>query len=174
MSAPADSMKASGTLTEGSLALAPELEPAPQPEQQSVSKSATSALHTPEAVQSAIVRSLVDADQTSAAQVLSEARWQKDEREWKVTVGVTETMLPLMLNSDARKLAERTLRDSGTQPARILFLASGQPKTPTKTAPLPLPAGGVHQLALENPLVQKARDLFQAEIRAVQDLRRDR
>jgi DNA polymerase-3 subunit gamma/tau len=36
------------------------------------------------------------------------------------------------------------------------------------TAPI---AGSIHEAALANPLVQRARDIFQAEVRSVIDLR---
>jgi hypothetical protein len=80
-------------------------------------------------------------------------------------------MLSVGVNSEARKLAERTLREGSVKPAKIAYIATGAAKSAAKAAPLPLPAGGIHQLARENALVQKAQELFQAEIRDVVDLR---
>jgi DNA polymerase-3 subunit gamma/tau len=158
--------------TEGSLALAPQpvdteplpAEAAPQPKM--VVNPAGDA-----AVRSAIVQALVDAGQSSAAQLLSEANWTETEREWRVEVAVSEKTLPIAINSEARKLAERILREGNVQPGKIAFVGAGTTKPASKAAALPLPAGGVHQLARENQLVQKAQDLFQAEIRDVVDLR---
>jgi DNA polymerase-3 subunit gamma/tau len=123
-----------------------------------------------DAVKQAIVQALVDAEQTSAAQLLSDAAWSQAEREWRVEVGVGEQMLSVAINADARKLAERLLRERGWMPAKIAFIATTAART-TKPASLPLPAGGVAQLANENTLVQKARQLFDADIRDVVDLR---
>jgi len=159
--------------TEGALALAPDpelpqssLEPAPAT--QDVARDL-------EAVQQAIVGELQQAGQNSAARLIAESAWTKNEREWAIAVPVSEKMLPVAINPEARKIAEqaaRTANAHNAQPARLVFTASGAAAKPSaKSAPLPVSSGSIHQLAGENPLVQKAKELFQAEIRSVVDLR---
>jgi len=153
------------TLTEGALALAPGPEPVPEADRVEIDPAGDAA------IRAAVLQALASAGQQSAAQILSDAEWSHTQLEWRVDVPVTEKMLGITVNPDARKLAERVLREQGARPLKIVFVATGAAKPSAKSAALPLPAGGVHQLARENQLVQKAQELFQAEIRDVVDLR---
>jgi DNA polymerase-3 subunit gamma/tau len=158
--------------TEGSLALAPEPELAPDLEETPSETAPVTEVVASADPQQAVVAALQEAGQTSAARMVAEATWTRNEREWSIAVAVSEKMLPVAINPQARKIAEQAARAANAHPARLVFTASGSAaKSPANAAPLPTPTGSVHQLAGENPLVQKAKELFQAEIRSVVDLR---
>lgn len=79
-------------------------------------------------------------------------------------------MLGLTMNAEAEKIVKNALRSIGTT-TKISFVpgeASTSGPRPTST---PVAGGSVQAAALENPLVQKAQELFQAEVRSVLDLR---
>jgi DNA polymerase-3 subunit gamma/tau len=157
------------TRTEGSLALAPEpvtetfVEPAPEVaavESWSADQARTVAANAVHA-----------AGQHSASQLLHDSAWSNNVREWKIEVAVNEKMLGISVNPEARKIAEKALRDSGITPSRINLIATGASKPAAKAEFIERPAGDLQQLANENELVQKAKELFQADIRDVVDLR---
>jgi DNA polymerase-3 subunit gamma/tau len=82
-------------------------------------------------------------------------------------------MLALTVNAAAEKIIRQELQRLGA-PRRFLVVpgegsgkGSGQP-----AAPMAVPlAGSIQEAALANPLVQRAREIFQAEVRSVVDLR---
>ena len=78
-------------------------------------------------------------------------------------------MLSLTVNAAAEKIIRQELQRLGG-PARFLVVpgeGSGQGQA-LVAAPL---AGSVQEAALANPLVQRAKEIFNAEIRSVVDLR---
>jgi len=161
--------------TDGALALAPEPD---LPEASADIVPAPELSANSNDLQRAVVQALQEAGQTSASRLVADATWTRNEREWLIAVAVSEKMLPVAVNSEARRLAEQTARQIQALPAKLVFTATGasaiKSKPAGKTDALPPRAGSVHQLAGENPLVQKAKELFQAEIRSVVDLRDQR
>jgi DNA polymerase-3 subunit gamma/tau len=77
-------------------------------------------------------------------------------------------MLGLTVNAAAEKIIRQELQRLGG-PARFLMV----PGEGTASAPSaePIAAGSLQEAALANPLVQRAKEIFNAEIRSVVDLR---
>ena len=80
----------------------------------------------------------------------------------------TQTMLPMVVNSNAEKIARAALRELGIAK---LTLLPGAPAPAAEKKPRPARTGSVQQKAMEHPMVQQAQKLFQAEIQTVIDLR---
>jgi DNA polymerase-3 subunit gamma/tau len=146
------------TLTEGALARAPETSPASQ------------AAPTIDALRHAIGSALVNSGHSSAAQLLGTATWLLDTSSLRIEVpGVGKKMLSLTVNAAAEKVIRQELQRLGA-PARFMVVpgeGAAQPAAPM-AAPL---AGSVQEAALANPLVQRAQEIFKAEVRSVVDLR---
>jgi DNA polymerase-3 subunit gamma/tau len=149
------------TLTDGALAKAPEAAPS--------SSSAPSM----EAVRHAIGSALVSAGHSSAAQLLGAAAWTIDGASLRIEVsGVGKKMLTLTVNADAQKIIRQELQRCGA-PTRFLVVpgettdGSGIDVS-AMAAPI---AGSIQEAALANPLVQRATEIFKAEVRSVVDLR---
>jgi DNA polymerase-3 subunit gamma/tau len=161
--------------TEGSLALAPELQLVEVANQ--VPPAAKEISTVAVNLQQAVVGALQEAGQNSAARLIGDATWTQNERDWSITLAVSEKMLPVAINAEARKIAEKAARAVNAQPAKLVFVSGGSAtgaKSPGKAMPSMASAGSVQQMAGDNPLVQKAKELFQAEIRSVVDLRDQR
>jgi DNA polymerase-3 subunit gamma/tau len=159
---PASSSPAVGfaePVTEGALAKQPEPAAAPA----SIAPSAESLRH-------AIGAALVNAGHDSAAQLLGGGTWNIDGANLRIEVaGMGKKMLALTVNAAAEKIIRQELQRLGA-PSRFMVVpgeGAGQGAAPV-AAPL---AGSVQEAALAHPLVQRAKEIFKAEVRSVVDLR---
>jgi DNA polymerase III subunit gamma/tau len=148
------------TLTEGALAKSPEVEvedPAP-----------TGAAPSTEILRNAVGTVLTKEGHASAAQLLVGASWTLDGANLRIEVpGVGKKMLSLTVNAAAEKIIRQELQRLGA-PARFMVV----PGEGVAQAPVEAPvAGSIQESALANPLVQRAKEIFNAEVRSVVDLR---
>jgi DNA polymerase-3 subunit gamma/tau len=149
---------AAATLTEGALAKAPEAE------------SATSNGMTAEHVREAIVAALATAGHSSAAQLLGAGLWSLEGGSVRVAVhALGKKMLSLTVNAAAEKIIRQELQRLGV-PARFL-VSAGSGTASAVVAPPVVSAGSVQEAALEHPMVKRAQEIFNAEVRSVVDLR---
>jgi DNA polymerase III subunit gamma/tau len=145
------------TLTEGSLAKAPD--PAP---------AGTTDVDT---LRQAVVQALASGGHQSASQLLGSGAWTIDGANLRIEVGgIGKKMLALTVNAAAEKIIRQELQRLGG-PARLMVVpgeGAAPGGGPAMAAPL---AGSVQEEALNNPLVQRAKEIFNAEVRSVVDLR---
>jgi DNA polymerase-3 subunit gamma/tau len=146
------------TLTEGALAVTPQ------------TAVAATSLPSIEAICHAVGCALVEGGHVSAAQLLGAGAWTLDGGSLRIEVaGMGKKMLALTINAAAEKIIRQELQRLGA-PARFLVIpgeGAAQSAAPM-AAPL---AGSIQEAALANPLVQRAREIFKAEVRSVVDLR---
>jgi len=152
---------ATATLTEGALARAPE--------------AVTPASGAPgmETIRHTIGSALVAAGHSSAAQLLGSGAWTLDGSALRIEVtGMGKKMLSLTVNAAAEKIIRQELQRLGA-PTRFLIVPGDKTGAATEhVAPMAAPlAGSIQEAALAHPLVQRARELFKAEVRSVVDLR---
>jgi DNA polymerase-3 subunit gamma/tau len=142
-------------LTEGALAVAPQL---------------SLAAPSLEAVRHAIGSALVDGGHVSAATLLGSAQWILDGTSLRIEVpGMGKKMLALTVNAAAEKIIRQELQRLGA-PARFMVVPGDGIASTASTTAAPI-AGSIQEAALANPLVQQAREIFKAEVRSVIDLR---
>jgi len=117
-----------------------------------------------------VVAALDDQGHNTAASLLGAGRWQFDEdAAIRVEVGVKKTMLGLTMNADAWKIVREALRSAGaTQKMTVVPGEIGEPAT---ASPRVFSRDSIEAVALGNPLVRQAQELFHAEVRSVLDLR---
>jgi DNA polymerase-3 subunit gamma/tau len=129
-----------------------------------------SAAPTIDALRHAIGSALVNAGHNSAAQLLGSGTWLLETSSLRIEVpGVGKKMLTLTVNAAAEKIIRQELQRLGA-PSRFMVVpgeGAAQPAVPM-AAPL---AGSIQEAALANPLVQRAQEIFKAEVRSVVDLR---
>jgi DNA polymerase-3 subunit gamma/tau len=121
---------------------------------------------------------LVSAGHVTAAEFLGTAAWNIDGSSLRIEVpGVGKKMLALTVNAASEKIIRQELQRLGG-PARFLVVpgeagaAGTQPASNSKPVAGSTPiAGSVQEAAMNNPLVQKAKEIFKAEVRSVVDLR---
>lgn len=129
---------------------------------------------TIESIRQAIGSALVEGGHESAAQLLGVGQWAIDGANLRIeTAPMGKKMLALTINAAAEKIIRQELQKLGA-PTRFLIVpgeAGGQ-GTGQSAPPMATPiAGSIQEAALANPLVQKAREIFKAEVRSVVDLR---
>jgi len=146
------------TLTEGSLTKAPE------------NTAALAGNLTVEHIREAIVAALATAGHTSAAQLLGSGEWSLESGSVRVHVpGMGKKMLSLTVNAAAEKIFRHELQRLGA-PAKFTIGAGGG-SAPAIVVPPVVPVGSVQEAAMAHPLVKRAQELFNAEVRSVVDLR---
>jgi DNA polymerase III subunit gamma/tau len=122
-----------------------------------------------ESLRSAIAAALATGGHDSASQLLSTAVLAFNGSALRIEVpGVGKKMLSLTINAAAEKIIRQELQRM-VGPARFMVVP-GEGAAPAAAAAAPVPAGSIHQAALAHPLVQRAREIFNAEIRSVVDL----
>jgi len=151
-----------GGTTEDALAKAPETTAAP--------------IGAPsmESLRHAVGSALVAGGHSSAAQLLGSAAWTLDGSSLRIEIpGIGKKMLALTVNAAAEKIIRQELQRLGA-PTRFMVVAGdGAAGTHAATAAVVVAqAGSIQEAALANPLVQRAREIFKAEVRSVVDLRK--
>jgi DNA polymerase-3 subunit gamma/tau len=147
------------TQTDGALAKAPEAAPHP------------AAPPTIESLRHAVGSALVGAGHVSAAQLLGSGAWTLEATSLRIEVpAMGKKMLALTVNAAAEKIIRQELQRLGA-PTRFLIVPGEGAASDTRLTEAPPLAGSVHEDALSNPLVQRAKDIFKAEVRSVVDLR---
>jgi DNA polymerase-3 subunit gamma/tau len=121
-----------------------------------------------DAVRNAVVSALDGKGHHTAAALMAEGKWSVKGDVLEAEIGVKKMMLGLVMNPDAEKTARATLRDLGIQ--RKFVVIPGEAAAGAGAA-RPVSQGSIQALALENPLVKQAQELFRAEVRSVLDLR---
>ena len=150
----------SEALTEGALAKAPQEHVAP------------TSPPTIDAIRQAISGVLVEGGHESAAQLLGSGAWTMDGAGLRIeVVGMGKKMLALTINSAAEKIIRKELQRLGA-PARFMVVPGEGVAQAAAPVPMAAPiSGSIQEAALANPLVQKAKEIFKAEVRSVVDLR---
>ena len=121
-------------------------------------------------VREAVVAALANAGHSSAAQLLGAGAWTLDGTAVRVAVpGMGKKMLSLTVNAAAEKLIRTELLRLGA-PARFL-VSAGESDASAAVAPPVIVSGSVQEAALAHPLVKRAQEIFNAEVRSVVDLR---
>ncbi|HVZ84103.1 MAG TPA: DNA polymerase III subunit gamma/tau [Terracidiphilus sp.] len=150
------------TITEGALAKAPEEAMAAPPASSSEAPDA-------DALRSAVCAALAGAGHDSAARLLGSAAWVSEGATLRIEVpGIGKKMLTLTVNAAAEKIIRQELQKLNA-PARFMVVPGEGVTGPAQAAPVL--SGSVQQAALDNPLVQRAKEIFNADVRSVLDLR---
>jgi len=145
------------TLTEGALAKAPSVAP--------------TSTHDPESVRKAVVTALAAQGHATASQLLGTGSWKIDGASLRIEVpGMGKKMLALTVNAAAEKIIRQELQNLSA-PTRFLVVP-GEGSTAAPAAAAAPAAGSVEEAALAHPMVQRAREIFHAEVRSVVDLRK--
>ncbi|KAA6464455.1 DNA polymerase III subunit gamma/tau [Acidobacteria bacterium AB60] len=146
------------TATEGALAKAPE-------------PAHAEGGPTVEALRAGVIAALAQGGHASASTLLASGNWILDVASLRIEVaGLGKKMLSLTVNPAAEKIIRQELARLGG-PARFMVVpGEGAPGGAPQMAAAPL-AGSIQEEAMKNPLVQRAKEIFNAEVRSVVDLR---
>jgi DNA polymerase-3 subunit gamma/tau len=156
--APANGYAEAAPQTEGALAMAPDPVAAPAGPVDA------------ESLRTSIVEALAGGGHKSAAELLSTSAFTLDGASLRVEVpGVGKKMLALTVNPAAEKIIRQELQRLNA-PTRFMVVPGEGAASAAPAAAAPK-AGSVQADALANPLVERAKEIFHAEVRSVVDLR---
>jgi DNA polymerase-3 subunit gamma/tau len=125
---------------------------------------------TAETLRLAVISALADAGHSSAAQLLGTGAWALEVSSLRIEVpGIGKKMLSLTVNAAAEKVIRQEMQRLGA-PTRFLIVPGEGVASAAAVTAAPV-AGSIQESALANPLVQRAKELFKAEVRSVVDLR---
>ena len=117
-----------------------------------------------------VTAALDEQGHNTAASLLSAGSWKLDEDgAIQVEVGVKKTMLGLTMNGEAWKIVRDALRTAGA--TQKMTVVPGESAEPASGTPRTWSRDSIEAVALGNPLVRQAQELFHAEVRSVLDLR---
>ena len=124
-----------------------------------------------ESVRHAVGAALVEAGHASAAQLLGSGTWTLEGSSLRIEVpGIGKKMLALTINPAAEKIIRQELQRLGASTRFMIVPGEGAASNLRAVEAAPV-AGSIQEIALNNPLVQRAKELFQAEVRSIVDLR---
>jgi DNA polymerase-3 subunit gamma/tau len=143
------------------------VEPEPSPVQ---TAPADPALADLDSLRDVVTLALNGQGHNTAASLLGAGRWRMDEDgAIQVEVGVKKTMLGLTMNGEAWKIVREALRGAGA--TQKMTVVPGEATEPASGTPRVWSRDSIEAVALGNPLVRQAQELFHAEVRSVLDLR---
>jgi DNA polymerase III subunit gamma/tau len=123
-----------------------------------------------DSLRTAITAALNEQGHNTAAALLGAGRWRVDEDgAIQVEVGVKKTMLGLTMNAEAWKIVREALRAAGS--TQKMTAVPGEPAAQESEGARVWSRDSIEAVALGNPLVRQAQELFHAEVRSVLDLR---
>ena len=118
----------------------------------------------------AVIQALASSGHATASQLLSTGTWTLEGSSLRIEVpGMGKKMLALTVNAAAEKIIRQELQRLGA-PSRFMVLP-GEGKGASPILGAAGPAGGIQEAALADPMVQRAKEIFAAEVRSVVDLR---
>ncbi len=138
----------------------PESAPVPQP-------SAAEDSNATAGIKKALVEALLASGQGSAADAIEDSALSVGAGELTAQTQLSKTMLPVHINAEAEKIVKSALRPFGISQ---LQLVPGARTVAAERTPRAAKPGSAKARAMEHPLVQRGRELFEAEIQTVIDL----
>ena len=117
----------------------------------------------------AVAKALAEAGHSSASQLLNEGIWTIDGAGLRIEVAMGKKMIALTVNPNSEKIIRQTIQQM-KGPARFMVVpAEAGAMAGRSRGPAPA-AGAIEQAANAHPMVQRAKEIFNAEIRSVVDL----
>jgi DNA polymerase-3 subunit gamma/tau len=120
-------------------------------------------------MQRLVAEALSAARLSSAADAMGDGTWTIASGEATVQTELSKTMLPVVMNAEAEKVARNALRTAGI--SKLTLLPGTAAPASAAKKPRAAKSGSAQAKAMEHPVVQQAQRLFNAEIRNVIDLR---
>ena len=126
-----------------------------------------------------ICEALDSGGHNTAAALLSSGVWSEADGKLRVEVRIKKTMLGLTMNAEAEKIVKSAAREAGfAGVVSVVSAANELAKNRTARNPppakRPATAGSLQAEALAHPLVKRALELFDGEVRSVLDFARRR
>jgi DNA polymerase-3 subunit gamma/tau len=157
--------------TSGALALAPQPS-VPEPVTEAAPALALGAALDLDRLRDAVCSALEAAGHNTAASLLDAGTWSETAEQVRIGVVAKKTMLGLVMTPEAEKITRSAARPFTPKPIAV---TPGEGTAAARaSAPRAASNGSVQATALEHPLVKTARELFNAQVHSVVDLRENK
>jgi len=146
--------------------------PNPEPASTHTPRTETPGLGTPDidTLRSGVIAALASNGLASAAELLNTAAWSVDASSLLIEIpGVGKKMVSLTVNTAAEKIIRQEMKRLGG-PSKFSAIPGAGTASASAAVPV-IPAGSIQETALAHPMVQRAREIFHAEVRSVVDMR---
>jgi DNA polymerase-3 subunit gamma/tau len=126
-------------------------------------------------VKAAVLKVLVSADQTMLSSMLENGEWQIAGNDLSVRVVASASLIEMSMSNDARRMIMAAASGALGRPAKLQILpgATAQPLQAVQ-AKTSASNGGSRGRAEQEPIVQRMKEKFGAEIRTIIDYRRSK
>jgi DNA polymerase-3 subunit gamma/tau len=125
---------------------------------------------SPDRMRTAVLDALSASGHRMLVSMLDTGEWKLDENELVITVASSAAVIDMSFGADARKLATATTSRALGRPAKLKVI-SGSPQVESRPSPS---NGGGRSRAENDPVVQRMKEKFGAEIRTIIDYREKR
>ncbi len=127
-------------------------------------------------LRTALIGVLEAQSQDTAADLLSRGEWKFEGNQLSLRLPLSEKVIDLSLSADARRLLTQEASRLCGRPIKLNIAGGGVAQAPVEHVSNGNgnggSAGGARQRAAEDPIVQRMREKFGAEVRTVVDLRK--
>jgi DNA polymerase-3 subunit gamma/tau len=149
-------------------------EPKPQPESQARAEAASAPQPQIEKLQAAVLQALTDGNQRILVSMLESGEWSVQGNELVIKVSESQTVVDMSLGPDAKRLAIASASGVLGRPVKVKVVpgATVAPQENKRNGGASRATGpGGRGRAEQDPVVQRMREKFGAEIRTVIDYR---
>ena len=120
------------------------------------------------ALRNSILNAVADAGHRMVASMLEPAEWRVEGNELQIKVAASPTVIDMSLGADAKRVIVAAASGVLGKPARLNVISGG---TAQVSSPVPRGNGSSRGRAEQEPVVQRMREKFGAEIRTIIDYR---
>jgi hypothetical protein len=125
-------------------------------------------------VRSAVLNALVAAGQNMLSSMLEAGEWQIEGNQLIIRVASSATLIEMSVSNDAKRLIIATASSALGRAARLQIIPGANVQTtPARPGPQkPASNGGGRERAEQEPVVQRMKQKFGAEIRTIIDYKK--
>ncbi|HKU19654.1 MAG TPA: DNA polymerase III subunit gamma/tau [Terriglobales bacterium] len=118
---------------------------------------------------SAVVSALENGGHRTLAYMLDAGEWSLQSNDLTVRVAAAPAVLDMAFGAEPKKLANSAAARAAGRPLKVLLVGGGASNTAKPRSAAPVGNGGGRNRALQDPVVQRMREKFGAEVRTIID-----
>ena len=120
-------------------------------------------------VRAAVLNALSTANQAMLCAMLESGEWKIEGNELVIRVAASSTLIDMSVSSEAKKIIMATASGTLARAVKLQILPGAAPAQPGSKVSTPISSGGSRGRAEQEPVVQRLKEKFGAEIRTVID-----
>ena len=159
---PSTAAISSPSVVMGSAAPAAAFERAPEP----MAKAASANV---EDVRTAVLNALASSGLNMLSSMLESGEWKVEGNELSIRVAASPALIEMSVSNEGKKIVMASASGSMGRPMKLQIVSGGSPQPVASRSASPAPNGSSRGRAEQEPVIQRLREKFGAEIRTVID-----